>query len=114
MTRMAQERDSILRIRAKIDAHDEMEEAKATSNETLGAFNDADDRIQLCSREKPVRVQRLMGNISSELPVKYSLAAKLAKFLHANSDGDITVGRLNNCSVCVSISFVILVFVSIY
>jgi GTP cyclohydrolase I len=101
MTRMAQERDSILRIRAKVDAYDEMEENTSSSDKAFAAHGNENDRIQLCSREKPLRVYRLMETVAIELSVKSPLITKLARFLRENSDEVITESQVKDCSVCV-------------
>ena len=99
MTRMAQERDSILRIRAKVDSYDELEESKIGTEEHMEKSKASNDRIRFCSVEKPLRVRSLVEVISHEVPIK-NLASKLAKFLRATTHENITEQRLNVCSVC--------------
>jgi hypothetical protein len=99
MTRMAQERDSILRIRAKVDSHDELEESKIGTEEHKEKSEASNDRIRFCSVEKPLRVRNLVDVISHEVPIK-NLTSKLAKFLRAATHENITEQRLNVCSVC--------------
>jgi hypothetical protein len=99
MTRMAQERDSILRIRAKVDSHDELEESKLGTEEHMEKSEASNDRIRFCSVEKALRVRNLAAVISHEAPIK-NFTSKLAKFLRATTHENITEQRLNVCSVC--------------
>lgn len=104
MTCMAQERDSILRIRAKVDAYDELKEAKVVSEEVTKSVvaSDTDDRIQLCSADKPERFRKFIGSITSELPINSSIqvVTKLVKFLNENTNEAISEQRLATSPVC--------------
>jgi hypothetical protein len=99
MTRMAQERDSILRIRAKVDSYDELKETQMGTEETLENPEAAEDRIKFCSVEKALRVRHLAEIISHEVSIQ-KFTSRLAKFLRATTGEDITEQRLNVCSVC--------------
>jgi len=99
MTRMAQECDSILHIRAKVDSHDELQESKMGTEEHKEKSETSNDCIRFCSVEKPLRVRNLVDIISHEVPIK-NLTSKLAKFLRAATHENIAEQRLNLCSVC--------------
>ena len=96
---MAQERDSILRIRAKVDSYDELQETQMGTEETLESTEAADTRIRFCSVEKALRVRHLAEIISHEVSTQ-KFTSRLAKFLRAATGEDITEQRLNVCSVC--------------
>ena len=104
MTKMAQERDSILRVRAKVDNHDELEETRIGTEETLERSQTAEDRIRFCSVEKPLRVKHLVEIISHEVSM-HKFTWKLAKFLQATIGKDITEQRPTICSVCAIFHF---------
>lgn len=98
MTRMAQERDSILRIHAKVDSYDELEEKKVANQEPASHHN-FDGRIYLCSVQKAVRMKRNADIASEEVSFR-GFTSKLTKFLqHECPDDRITEARLNVCSV---------------
>jgi hypothetical protein len=103
---MAQERDSILRVRAKIDSHDELEEANIDPDETgktLESHGDTEDRVTFCSAQRPQRVRVLAKDVSHEISIS-GFVSKLAKFLKAFTGADITEPRLKVCSVCDSLT----------
>ena len=104
MTRMAQERDSILCVRAKVDSYDELEEANIGADEngrTSESPKDMDEHIKLCSPRKAHWMSLLAENVSCEISIT-GFTSKLAKFLKASSGADIMENRLKVCSVCVS------------
>jgi hypothetical protein len=97
---MAQERDNILRIRAKVDNHDELEETRMGTEEILERTGPAtEDRVRFCSVEKPLRVRHLAEIISREVSIQ-NFTLTLAKFLQATIGEDVTEQWLNVCSVC--------------
>jgi hypothetical protein len=96
---MAQERDSILRIRAKVDSYDELQETQLGTEEIVQRPETSEDRIRFCSVEKPLRVNQLAGLISHEVPIS-KFTRKLARFLRATTGKDITEKHLAVCSVC--------------
>lgn len=66
MTRMAEERDSILRIRAKVDSYDEMVESTVETSPSDSAESTAESpRLVLCAPQKRVLVQRILPRIAS-------------------------------------------------
>ena len=96
---MAQECDSILRIRAKVDSYNELQETQLGTEEILQRPETSEDRIRFCSVEKPLRVKQLAGLVSHEVPIS-KFTWKLARFLRAMTGQDITEKRLAACSVC--------------
>jgi hypothetical protein len=99
MTRMAEERDSILRIRAKVDSFDEWEESL---DATLPASSEdpPDSRVSLCSPQKPVRVQDISSRLAPQEFRFSNFANRLAQFLHHYGGTKVPVQRLQSCSVC--------------
>lgn len=80
MTRMAQERDNLLRIRAKVDQYDELEERELGEPEPIPLDS---SRTRLGSPCPPTRVSgflRLITTAEEDLPVQ-QFTKKLAGFL---------------------------------
>jgi hypothetical protein len=100
MTRMAQERDSILRIRAKVDSYDELEESRLVARETPDHPDTADDRIRFCSVQKAIHVKRLARNIFTELSIQ-GFTLMLAQCLQEATGENVTETRLNISSVSI-------------
>jgi hypothetical protein len=94
MTTMAQERDSILRIRQKVDSYDEMEELKdtvpATTHESL------DTRIAFCSAQNAVRIADIAG--SDEFS-RWNFMLLLSRFLQVHGQLSVTRKQLGTCTV---------------
>jgi hypothetical protein len=99
MTRMAQEHDSILRIHAKVDSYDELQETQLGTEEILQRPETSEDRVRFCSVKQPLRVKQLAVLVSHEVPIS-RFTWKLARFLRATTGQDITEKRLAVCSVC--------------
>lgn len=97
MTRMAQERDSILRIRARVDWYDDQEERKIMAN-ISSAHKDSDERVCFCAVQPPLRIQRVAMNAANEHSFR-SFIPTLAKYLCSTVDKTITEMCLNGCSV---------------
>jgi hypothetical protein len=96
---MNEERDSILRIRAKVDGFDEWEESKARMSPPPTSVNHADTRIVLCSPRKLVKVIHVSV---TEAPLEFNLKnfdSRLARFFEVYSDVEITRQRLKMCAV---------------
>ena len=106
MTRMAQERDSILHVCAKVDSYDELAEIQIGTEEMPDGESPeaADNRIRFCSVEKPLQVKNLAEIVFCEVSVR-RFTSKLAKFLRVTIGEDITEKRLEVCSVCASFHF---------
>jgi hypothetical protein len=98
MTRMAEERDSILRIRAKVDNFDEWQESQDATPSTT-PDNPPDCRVSLCSPGKPVRVYNISATLAQEFGLS-NFANRLAKFLHIYGGRKVSLQRLEACSVC--------------
>ena len=79
MTRMAQERDSILRLRAKVDSHDEYEESLIDT--APAALTDpSDNRIVLCAPQRPFRLRQVsLGRLAQDFEFE-NFGSSLAKF----------------------------------
>lgn len=94
---MAQERDSILRIRARVDWHDDQEERKIMSDISVTPQG-SDERVCFCAVQRPLRIQRVATAAVDEHSFK-SFIPTLAKYLRGTVDNTITDARLNGCSV---------------
>ena len=94
MTTMAQERDSILRIRQKVDSYDEMEELKdsapPSTNESLNT------RVAFCSAQNAVRIADIAGLDEFS---KWNVMPLLSRFLQAHRQLSITRKQLGTCTV---------------
>jgi hypothetical protein len=94
MTTMAQERDSILQIRQKVDSYDEMEELKdaalPTTDEGLNVH------IAFCSAQNAVRIADIAR--SDEFLI-CNFMLLLSRFLQANGQCSVTRKQLETCAV---------------
>ena len=108
MTRMAQERDSILRLRAKVDSHDEYQESVIESSPATLA-DPSDNRIELCAPQRPFRLQQVSSGRLAPDFVFENFARSLAKFLRLYGGLNINRQRLENCGV----SFILFYFLSV-
>ena len=98
MTRMNEERDSILRIRAKVDSFDDWKESTAKTP-TPPSINHADTRIVLCSPQKLIRVIRFsIAEARQEFNLN-NFSTKLAKFFKVNCNVKTTRQQLETCAV---------------
>jgi len=98
MTRMAEERDSVLRIRAKVDSFDEWEESLDAPS-PVPSENPPDSRVSLCSPQKPVRVQNVTFGLAPQEFGFSNFTSRLAQFLHHYGGTKVPVQRLQSCSV---------------
>ena len=98
MTRMAEERDSILRIRAKVDSFDEWEES-LDARPSVEPENPLDSWVLLCAPQKPVRVQDISSKLAPQEFRCSNFASRLVQFLHLYAGTKINVKRLQSCSV---------------
>ena len=98
MTRMNEERDSVLRIHAKVDSFDEWKESMAQTP-TPPSVNHADTRIILCSPQKLIRVIHF-SIVEAHQEFKLNdFSTKLAKFFKVNSNIKTTRQRLEILAV---------------
>ena len=97
MTRMAEERDSILRIRAKIDSCDEWEEAQ--DSKPAASDDHSDSRVSLCAPQKLMRVWNISDGLATQEFGLANFASQLAKFLHLYGGLNVNIKRLETCSV---------------
>jgi hypothetical protein len=98
MTRMAEERDSILRIRAKVDSYDEWQESVT---DTSPASSSQGDRIILCAPQKKFRVHRYPHLLRREGVNVEKFSHWLSTFLRDYRAVTINRQQLDRCIVCV-------------
>jgi len=98
MTRMAEERNSILRVRAEVDSYDEREESQGV--EPALSDNLPDSCVSLCAPQKYVRVWNISVGLSPSEFGFSNFTSRLAKFLHTYGGTKVSLQRLENCSVC--------------
>jgi hypothetical protein len=94
---MAEERDSILRIRAKIDSCDEWEEAQDAK--PVVSDDHSESRVSLCAPQKPVRVWNVSNALATQEFGLANFVNRLAKFLHLYGGLNVSIKRLETCSV---------------
>ena len=98
MTRMAEERDSILRIRAKVDSFDEWEES-LDARPSMESENSLDSRVSLCAPQRPVRVQDISSKLAPQEFGCLNFSNRLVQFLALYGGTKINIKRLQSCSV---------------
>jgi hypothetical protein len=100
MTRMNEERDSILRIRAQVDNFDEKEELRSQiSQVSTPPVNYTDTRIILCSPQKATKVFYIsVAQARHEFNLD-NFSSRLARFFRLYSNVETTRQRLENCPV---------------
>jgi hypothetical protein len=94
MTTMAQERDSILRIRQKVNSYDEMEELKDSAPPST--HESIDTHITFCSAQNAARIADIAG--SDEFS-KWNFTLSLSRFLQAHGQLSVTRKQLGTCTV---------------
>jgi len=97
MTRMAEERDNILRIRAKVDSFDEWEESQDAKPAVID--NLTDSRVLLCAPQKPTRVWDISAKLAPQEFGTSNFTNRLVKFLHIYAGTRVSKQRLEFCSV---------------
>jgi hypothetical protein len=97
---MAQERDSILRLRAKVDSHDKYEESLIDT--APAALTDpSDNRIVLCAPQRPFRLRQVsLGRLAQDFEFE-NFGSSLAKFFRLYGGLDVTQPRLESCGVSI-------------
>jgi len=98
MTRMAEERDSILRIRAKVDSFDEWEKS-LDARLSVEPENPPDSRVSLCAPQRPVRVQDISSKLAPQEFGCLHFASRLVQLLDLYGGTKINVKRLQSCSI---------------
>jgi hypothetical protein len=95
---MAEERDSILRIRAKVDSFDEWEKS-LDARLSVEPENPPDSRVSLCAPQRPVRVQDISSKLAPQEFGCLHFASRLVQLLDLYGGTKINVKRLQSCSV---------------
>lgn len=81
MLKFAQERDSILRVRAKVDKYDEdLNAAEAAAEDVVAAS----DRVKLCAPQKLIGIMAFASLIALEFPEIKDFVNQLVRFAKTN------------------------------
>lgn len=100
MTQKAEERDSILRVRAKVDSYDELEESRFESAAATNEAGTNDNRIVFCAAQKWVRVGKIAAGLAKQEFSVNDFARKLSHFLRDFADTKVTVQGSMDWVVC--------------
>lgn len=83
MTRMAEERDSVLRIRAKVDSHDEMVESiTETSHANTTTSTTERLRVVFCAPQKQLRVTQILPQVASMTENSFTGQEFMKRLIH--------------------------------
>lgn len=104
MTRMAEERDSILRIRAQVDSHDEMmESTEETSQASTVPSTTECPRVVFCAQQKQMRVSHVLhqiGPLTENNLTGQEFVKVLSRFLKDFTDAELGYREVPGCVVC--------------
>ena len=104
MTRMAEERDIILRIRAKVDSYDEMMESTVEASPVNTTTSIAErPRLIFCAPQKRVCVRHVLPQVASMTAdgiTGQQFAKKLFQFVRDFTDAKINKKDILSCTVC--------------